>query len=660
MLNLLPTIASVLRSKGLLPHVFPFVLTMLLILFTFMGISGSSVNVYDIISKQHDAPIIGSPQPVRSDEWLVNTPLIVSQAQSGFPKINTNLGDGRNMSIVVDVPYIDWSAVFKPQNFSFFIMPLENAFAFKWWFLSWMLMISVYMFFITLAPQRILLAVLLSIFMCFNPFIQWWYQSITILPVAYSFFALTLIYQLLRTDISKRVMYCYILLLAYVLCCFAFLMYPAFLIPCALFIIILSLTFLKIKRISLKETIEKRLLFRFVTVLVLALIPLAIFIAENFQDISAIMNTSYPGKRNVPSGGFDIAWLLSWPLGYLLLSGRYAATFNTNQSEMSLFLLLGLVLLPFICFAYARKRLMNRAEFWLMIASAVLILIVGLRLIAPFTSSAFALFGFNAIPHARFIIVLGLINCLLLYLAVVRPSKITQSLRRSYYILGIYAALFFILYTSMLLVVGQRYALDFIGPKEITLISGIFTIISVLIVAPWQRARLSGLGLLVLLSGVYSISINPLTRGLGDLTRSAPLDAIVSLEKKDNFYWIADNSPSLSALLFAAGAETQGGVMAYPNSDAIEETFYNQRDIVNRYSHARITVDNSIAKPEIKLLQADSYLISTGSCQPLLEQLRVKYIISERDYSLDCFNKYQSVSWGQIQLYIYKRKSLSP
>jgi hypothetical protein len=108
--------------------VFPLVLLFLLIIFTSLKISGSSVGFFNTIlfngPQKNTGLALGHPQVIRSDEWEVNTPLTVAQAKSGFPVVNRNIGNGQDMAIVSDVPYKAWSEFFKPQNWSFFVFAL--------------------------------------------------------------------------------------------------------------------------------------------------------------------------------------------------------------------------------------------------------------------------------------------------------------------------------------------------------------------------------------------------------------------------------------------------------------------------------------------------------------------------------------------------------
>ena len=165
---------------------FPGLVISLLIGLSVMQLSGSSVGVYDSFFGRSTPDLVnGQPRTVRSDEWMVTTPLTAAQQAEQFPTTNQDIGEGQDMSLVVDVPYADWSSLFKPQNWAFFWLPLDMAFAFKWWSLAALLLLAVYSFVLFFAPQRYLLAALISLAFLFSPFIQWWYQSITVLPIAY-------------------------------------------------------------------------------------------------------------------------------------------------------------------------------------------------------------------------------------------------------------------------------------------------------------------------------------------------------------------------------------------------------------------------------------------------------------------------------------------
>src|SRR6266545_7506635 len=216
---------------------FPAVITVVLLLLTVFGINGSSIGTYNTLFYGDGAKdrqlVLGVPRDARSDEWLVNTQMTIAQAEANYPRINENIGNGHDMSLGADAPYRDWSAVFKPHNWAFFILPFDNAFAFKWWFIGYLLVLSCYFFIISLLPKKRLWAALISLTIFFNPFVQWWYLSGTMAPLYYSLFAATVFMRLFSAKNRLR-MVLWGGLLAYLVTCFALIFYPPFQIPCAI------------------------------------------------------------------------------------------------------------------------------------------------------------------------------------------------------------------------------------------------------------------------------------------------------------------------------------------------------------------------------------------------------------------------------------------
>ncbi|PAT37265.1 DUF7657 domain-containing protein [Vandammella animalimorsus] len=87
----------------------------------------------------HDAQLLyGQAQAVRSDEWLVVTPLAISQAHATprWPGINPLHGwPGQNMHVVgmTGVPIAHWATLARPATWGFFVLPLRQALAWAWW-----------------------------------------------------------------------------------------------------------------------------------------------------------------------------------------------------------------------------------------------------------------------------------------------------------------------------------------------------------------------------------------------------------------------------------------------------------------------------------------------------------------------------------------------
>ncbi|HLG90989.1 MAG TPA: hypothetical protein VI336_02400, partial [Candidatus Saccharimonadales bacterium] len=183
---------------------FPIILGIFFILLTASKISGTSVGIYHEVlygaESQDPDQLYGRPRAIRSDEWLAGTQIIISQAHNEFPRFNQDLGSGRDVSLLAEAPAWDWPTLFKPQNWSFFVLPLEYAFAFKWWFLMYLLIVTVYFFVLRILPREKKFAVLFSIAVGLSPFVLWWYQSAGFLSLAYGFLAIILSMRIINSE----------------------------------------------------------------------------------------------------------------------------------------------------------------------------------------------------------------------------------------------------------------------------------------------------------------------------------------------------------------------------------------------------------------------------------------------------------------------------
>src|SRR5262249_58311070 len=76
------------------------------------------------------------PRAVRSDEWLVTTPLALAQLAHSprFPVVNANIGDGQNMLINPAVPVWHPTVVARPITWGYLLLGGQRGVAWSWWF----------------------------------------------------------------------------------------------------------------------------------------------------------------------------------------------------------------------------------------------------------------------------------------------------------------------------------------------------------------------------------------------------------------------------------------------------------------------------------------------------------------------------------------------
>lgn len=621
-----------------------------------LQISGSSVGVYDyLLNNQGDVNgVIGEPRSVRSDEWAVNTPFVIAQSENNYPMYNHDIGGGQDMSVVVDVPYYDWSVLFRPQNLVFFLAPLELAFAFKWWFLLVALLLSVYYFILLLYPKRYMLASLLALFFAFSPFIQWWYQTITILPIAYGLIITISTLKMIRTQrVSHAVLWS--ILLTYMIACFTLIMYPAFQIGVAVVAATAVLAILAANK-ELGLLLRRRSIFLISISLLAASSIVGIFILQHQDTIKAIFSTVYPGARAVISGGYDPVQLTTWVFNYLLLDSSTATAFHNNQSESSSFLLVSFITTPILLGVWwiTGKKIFSKQERILLFSFIALLIVIFIRMFIPFGDAFFNLIQFSKVPHSRLLIAIGLINLILLAICIGRPGVLLKSIRNiidKYHF--IIFALSLMLYSALAAFTVNYFSLTTVGIKEAILVVSLLSITTTLLVSPYLQPRYAGLILLCTLGFASAGLANPLHKGLS-LPTSPVYTYIKEREKKDTDYWISNDQPYLSSIITATGAELQGGVNTYPQLELWQKHFPDSEAIFNRYAHVRFKIDKNSSQDSLELIQADSFRVTIGDCSPLLKTLRVRYIVSDIDLDeLTCYPQKDTKVFGDKRLYIY-------
>ena len=152
--------------------------------------------------------------------------------------------------------------------------------------------------------------------------------------------------------------------------------------------------------------------------------------------------------------------------------------------------------------------------------------------------------------------------------------------------------------------------------------------------------------------------VNPLYRGVG-ITDNEFSRYIMEAEKKDNFYWVANDSSVLSAIMMASGAEVYGGVNTYPQTDVWRRYFPNSTNVFNRYAHVRFLFDSSPQKRSLSLIQDDSFFVHISPCDEMLHDLNIRYIASERPLKSSCLESNRGRIFDGKRIYIYTIKNNS-
>jgi len=643
---------------------FPILLTLILFTLTAFKISGSSVGSYYsyFYGNQKNRDLLGGrPRGIRSDEWLVTTPLTIAQKNNNFQRINTNIGNGEDMSLILDVPYKEWSVVFKPQNLIFFVLPLDYAFAFKWWLLAYLLILSCYLFVISLDSSKKTFAILLSLTIYFSPFVQWWYQSSTLSSLFFSFFAITLLLKIFEKKKGKHT-YLFSVLLAYVLTCFLLILYPPFQIPCMLAMLAFGIGVLLKARKDLPPKDYRLRLFHVVCAILAATLLTLTFLKTRINTVDLIRNTAYPGHREQQSGGFDLLHTFAGHTSPNLQFGGksrfYAVVKNglTNQSEASNFIyIFPFLFLPYLYLIYKRLGGFNKDPLLLSVNLCIMAFLLWLfvghnKLMGQLTL-------LKMVPHQRLLIGLGLLGTIQLALFAVLYSKSRKpliSLKKSL----VYALVIFIIELILGILVSKTM------PGYISLLRVMLFSIPIPAAIYLLLSNKPEKALLFLLSiGIVStLIIHPVYKDINVLENTKLSNTIKETAAKKDGAWITDEF-IIENFASMNGAKTFSGVYTYPQFEIWkslrEDTPIN---VYNRFAHAVFSFDRVIDQSvdtTISLEGPDSIKITTEPCDSKLLGIGVRFIMTIKKLDEDeaCINSVQEITYPNVSIYIYELRN---
>jgi hypothetical protein len=630
------------------PLVLPLLLLVPLFVLTGLRVSGTSAGFYQPVqygSQRDPALLLGRVRGIRSDEWLVNTQLTVAQAQAGLPAVNPNIADGEDMSIVVDVPNLDWSLAFRPHNWSFLVLPLEYAFAFKWWVMLYALVVAAYCFTLAFLPGHRLLASVAAIPLAFSPFVFWWYQSTTVLTLAYALVIATLLKAILA-QVSTRRRAILAAALTYFLVAFAVLLYPPFQVGAALAVTALGVGLLLERKQAGQPQLARNLAAVAASVVACAVVCV-LFVVSHGAALRALGATVYPGSRVVASGGQNLhLFLANHLLAGLQFGSRYPA-YPENQSEASNFVLLSpYLLLPSLWAVFASWRKRRRVDWPLLAVNATVMLFLA-HMFVRWGDPLYRLLLLDKVPHNRLLIAVGLAGFLQVVLLCRNHMEAAVDYRRSWRVAAALASLGLLLYAGWEL---RRRLPGFLPRYSEAVILAVVLAGAVYLVLT-RRRQAYGLALWSGVSLYSSLLIFPLYVGLGSLHHSPVLAAIDSNSPASS-RWIADGSVVVEHFPLLANRHSYSGVQPYPHLALWREiapepgaaAFYN------RYAHVQWTHRPG---PRLENPGPDQVLVHYTPCDAFI-RTHVDFILSLEAIDSPCSSLLKEVDLPAQRYLIYR------
>lgn len=619
------------KQRGLkqgfeLIYEYRFVLSfLLLIMLVSFKISGSSMGCWKLFLGDGESGIrLGEPRVWRSDEWGTLTPLCFRQQYNtlgAYNRYSQTLGSilTDNM-LVYGQPSWDILTLFRPFYWGYLFWGSERGLSWFWCSRLIVLFLSWFELGMLITDGQKKLSVMLSVCVSFAPFLQWWFaiNGLVEMLIYGACFVLGSNYLVSRAFNPRKIA----VAVGMAVCAVGYVLtfYPTWMVPVAwgfvplfLWVVIWKFDRKVLRRV---DVVPWLLIF------VITAAGLTVLAVTSWDVIKAELNSVYPGNAPSSSGGTGLWWMMKYPIS---LVSRFSM--NELIVENS----------SIICFAPAGFIL----ALWVIIKEKkkdpLLILLLGINLFLawyycvgiPKWLAKMLLLSFvnsNRGPQ-----VLGFLRLTLFVRAVALKEKAPKRWL---------AALAAVISSA----VPMRLALGFTKyepgglryeyfdtAEKILVVWAILAVVFYLL----YRARKSkytmavlGVCTVVLASSIW---INPVAKGVPEITKSETMQQIRDLVKEDPkaIWLVVDMAYPATNIPAMAGADCLNTTQTYPQKTRWE--MLNQEgeceDIYNRYCHIRASLGS---KTMLELVSTD-YVEVTLSPEDL-KKLNIRYIVSTNDF----------------------------
>ncbi|MBP6976430.1 hypothetical protein KBH77_03525 [Patescibacteria group bacterium] len=640
-------------KKYLKFSIYPLLITLSVCILALLHLNGSSVGIFNnVLSKdisQDQNLLLGEPRGIRSDQYMVMLPIIISQDINQNPEVNSNMGANTNL-ITQTAPSKNMLSLFRPTMLPFLILEdSEIAYSLYWFGEFALLLISTYLLLLILTKKNILISVLGSMIFLFTPFIHWWNQTNIITWIS---FILVFLLTILKEDSWKKAAVWGIGLL-YSMITFLFILYPPFQISVSYiaFTLLLgySLNNLKVIKQNLKIIVPI-----LITVIILFLLFSMLVYNRYLDVIQLIMGTNYPGERFISAGEGNVLHLFNGFYNILLQIKSNTPPFS-NQSESSNFLLLFPPIVFLVLYKSIKTYSHSKEIDWIPVLISLNLIFFTIWYLIPLPDFISKYSLLYLVPPRRLLIGFGYGSYILMFYLL--GNNFREFKNKSD---NIIIAILSFLFGLLIYFVGKglynispsffEYPSVFNYEYKILLASIFATFITYLLLKKHTKLFLIGF---LTFSIISTIFINPLYKGLDILINTDLANYIQEISKNDDSKWIAYENDTLAQYALANNASIIDGIHLYPQFKIWkildpEEKYIN---IYNRYAHINIS-EYEEGDEYMRLLQQDLIEINISPCDERLDRLNVKYIITDQDMSsYTCLKLRKDFSEYGIKIY---------
>jgi len=635
---------------------FPLLLFAIVAILTTFKVSGSSLAVYEVsagASPSESGVVVGSVRPIRSDEWLVRTPWLLSQIQNGLPSETPNGLGQHDVGVVGDIPARNLDIIVKPHQISSWFLGPERALAAEWWIWHALMAIGIYslLYTITLRPG---LAVPISLIALFNPSTQWWAAPGTYTTVGYGCLAAASFITSMRCK-NRSSRRWFAILAGWSVACFVCTLYVPWMITTTISVGFLTLGMIIQHLINSRDR-RNHLIQMMETVAILSLVSvvlIGVFLLRHKTAIAAVNSTVYPGNRLGESGGtLNLATMFGAPFDYLASKPQTVNLNGTNQSENSSGVMFFVPVLV-ACLGNLKSRVLTPQL--RSVGGLIAVLISGIVFLVwalfPISSTFGRFLLLDRVPPERLPPALALVSLLALGIFLNYQFNLGLKTSKKISIISILSFLAIHIYSASLYKVEQ---------DEISLTTNMFVLIliSVAIILLFQNFMRTGFMFLIALGALNFLQINPIQIGADPLLTNPVAQLVQRVESnmgRDKGWMLIGGDIYVRGSIEATGVSFLSGVSRYPNWDAwlILDPTLQYEESWNRYGHLSISVGEKNSEPVISSPQSDVIQIVIDPCDKRLELLNVDLVVVQDMEISGCGTLLDDVTWGNRKIRVY-------
>ena len=580
-----------------------------------MEIHGSSIGLYSNLFHEPDTNTVlfGKNRPIRTDEWVVNTPLAFSQYFNNFSYFSQIVRGGlTDMFIVYGQPILSPATLFHPFLLGYLFLSPAKGLAF-FWMGRWILLFLVsFEFGMLIARQNKKCALIYGVSIALSPLVQWWFAVNGIAEILIFGQAGIL---LLRAYL-KETSYVWRMVLGggvtFALGSYIFVAYPAWQVTC-------GYVFLAVMIWMLWEERQKFSLswmdgvIAFAAIAVIAWIGMLVW-SNSAETIKTIRQTIYPGSRFCLTAGLPFLTFVQYALNYavdLLLPVRDLSVLNSCEAARMFDLFpLGILLAAGYCWKNRRFDGLLRN---LLLAQCLFLAW------CFFTWPAwFAKFSLLSNVTPRILLGIGMINLMLL----VRTLALWQfSLEKRKAYLG-----------AFVFASGSAFLACISDPGVMHIKYGVIFLLILYPLFYWGLRRdLKKFTAAILIVLIYAGGgVNPIARGTASIYKHDVMDKILEITAKNQDLWLVVSDVTFNNdIPIMGGAPTINSVNIYPDLQRWGKLDISGKnhDIYNRYAH--ITVQLTQGETVFSLKAPDSFVVNLNIDD--LSILNVRYIYTDKN-----------------------------